>query len=82
MTVFYVIEKQQKSCFCLQFFFTEIIICKPKSQHSQQNSVLVLALEVILFALIRCWAELQPLILVHTGLASIFNITTALHAGK
>lgn len=27
-------------------------------------------------------AELQPFVLVNPGLASIFNITTALHAGK
>ena len=47
MTIFNVIEKQQKLRFLLSVSFIEIVIanpnhcCKPKSQHSQQNSVVV-----------------------------------------
>ena len=81
MTIFSVAEKQQKSHFSLQIFYWNLRY-KPKSQHSQQNSVLVLAKQWIFLLLSVARAELQPLVLVHTDLASIFNITTALHAGK
>ena len=82
MTVFYVIEKQQKSRFCLQFFFLlNSSLQTQKSTFTAKFSPSP-SLEVILFALFIAGAELQPLILVHTGLASIFNIATALHAGK
>ena len=40
------------------------------------------SIEVIFLLLFVAGAELQPLVLVHTDLASIFNIMTALHAGK
>ena len=54
-------------------FFTEILIAKPK--------VSILSKIQSLFLFIS-WAKLQPSVLVHPGLASIFNIMTALHAGN
>ena len=64
MTLFNIIEKQQKSTFTVKF--------SPSPN-----------LEVIfLLLLFLAGAELQPLVLVHTNLASIFNIMTALHAGN
>ena len=54
-------------------FFTEIIIAK------QEVNILSKIQSLFLFI---SWAKLQPSVLVHPGLASIFNIRTALHAGK
>ena len=69
MTVFDVTEKQQKSHFFFRFFI-EIFV---KSTFPAKFSP---SLAVNFFALIRCS------VLVHIDLALIFNITTALHAGK
>ena len=39
MTIFDVIEKQQKSRFCLQFFFIKILVANPKVNiHSKIQS--------------------------------------------
>ena len=77
MTVFNIIEKQQKSHFCLQFLLLKSSLQTQKSTFTAKFNPSP-SLEVIFFA----GAELQPLVLVHTDLASISNITTALHAGK
>lgn len=53
--------------------FTEIIIAKPKVNILSKIQSLLLFIS---------WAKLQLSVLVHPGLASIFNITTALHTGK
>ena len=76
-----VIEKQQKSRFCLQFFLLKSSLQTHKSTFTAKFSPSP-TLEVIFLLLFLAGVELQPLILVHTDLASIFNITTALHAGK
>ena len=58
MTVFYVIEKQKKSCFLPSVFFIEIIIANSKVNiYSKIQSYSSPSLEVILFALIRCWGR-------------------------
>ena len=79
MTVFNVMEKRQKPGLLPSgFFFTEIIIAKPKVNiHS-----LCSTFEVTFLFLLISPAELQPFVLVYPGLASIFNIMSALHAGK
>ena len=83
MTIFDVIEKQQKSRFFFSFFFfIKIIVANPKVNiHSKIQSHFQLRSDFFLL-LFFAGVELQPLILVHTDLASVFNITTALHAGK
>ena len=73
MTVFNVIEKQQKSRFCLQFFLLKSSLQTQKSTFTAKF-IPSPSFEAILFALIRCWGRATALILVHTGLASIFNI--------
>ena len=52
MTVFNVIEKQQKSRFCLQFFFIETQKSTFTAKISPSPS-----LQVIFFALIPCWGR-------------------------
>ena len=81
---FNIIEKQRKSCFCLQFlFYWNLRLQTQKSTFTEKFSPSP-SLEVIFFLLLFiAGAELQcTLILVHTDLASIFNIMTAMHAGK
>ena len=81
MTVLTVMEKQQKSRFCFPIFLLKSSLQTQKSTFTAKFSPRP-TLEVIFLLLFVARAELQPLILVHPGLASIFNITTALHAGK
>ena len=61
--------------------FIKIIVANPKVNTTAKSSPSS-SLEMIFLLLFLAGVELQPLILVHTDLASIFNITTALHAGK
>ena len=56
MTVFNVIEKQQKSRFCLQLFLLKSSLQTQKSTFTAKFSPSP-SLEVILFALIRCWGR-------------------------
>ena len=56
MTVFNVIEKQQKSRFCLQFFLLKSLLQTQKSTFTAKFSPSP-SLEVILFARIRCWGR-------------------------
>jgi len=78
MTVFNVIERQQKSRFCLRYCFIKIIIANPKVNIHRKIQSQPYRQSGFFFLLFAARAELQPLILVHTDLASIFNITTAL----
>ena len=56
MTVFNVIEKQQKSRFCLQFFLLKSSLQTRKSTFTAKFSPSP-TLEVIFFALIPCWGR-------------------------
>ena len=56
MTVFNIIEKQQKSRFCLQFFLLKSSLQTQKSTFTAKFSPSP-SLEVILFARIRCWGR-------------------------
>ena len=82
MTVFDVIEKRQKSC------FLPTGSLQKSSLQNQESTFTVKfnpssSLEVTSFVLIRFPGPSYSLFsLAHPGLASIFNITTALHAGK
>ena len=71
--------KLKISLLSLGFFYWNIRR-KPKVQHSQQNSALVLAYKWFIVVLFIAPAELQLLDLVHSHPGFIFNITTALHA--
>ena len=72
MTVFNVIEKQQKSRFCLQFSLLKSSLQTQKSTFTAKFSPSS-SLEVIFLLLFLAGAELQPLILVHTDL-EIFSL--------
>ena len=84
MTVFSVMVKRQKSRLLPSgFFYTEIIIAKPKDNiHSKSKIQSLFLLRSSFFVLICFLGHATPFVLVHPGLVSIFNITTALHAGK
>ena len=56
MTIFDVIEKQQKSRFCLQFFLLKSSLQTQKSTFTAKFSP-ISSLEVIFFALILCWGR-------------------------
>ena len=56
MTVFNVIEKQQKSRFCLQFLLLKSPLQTQKSTFTAKVSPSS-SLEVIFFALIPCWGR-------------------------
>ena len=56
MTIFNVIEKQQKPCFCLQFFLLKSSWQTQESTFTEKFSPSP-SLEVILFALIHCWGQ-------------------------
>ena len=56
MTVFNVIEKQQKSLFCLQFFLLKSSLQNQKSTFTAKFSPSS-SLEVNFFALIPCWGR-------------------------
>ena len=57
MTIFDVIEKQQKSRFCLYFFFLlKSSLQTHKSTFTAKFSP-ISSLEVIFFALILCWGR-------------------------
>ena len=79
ITVIDDVEKRQKSRF---FGFLQ------KSLLQNQKSTFTVKLnpcsifEVTFSFLFVSRAELQPFVLVHPGLASIFDVTTALHRGK
>ena len=63
-------------------FFIEIFVTNPKVNiHSKIQSQSQHRSDFFLLLFLAV-AKLQPFILVHTDLASIFNIMTALHAGK
>jgi len=83
MAIFNVTEKQQKSHFFLQFFLLKTSLQKKnrKSQHSQQTSVLVLAYWRTCLLLFDYLGRATASCLVHTDLAMIFQLTSALHAG-
>ena len=81
MTVFNVVEKNKNHVFALSFFLLKSSLQTQTSTFTAKISPSS-SLEVIFLLLFLAGVELQPLILVHTDLASIFNITTALHAKK
>ena len=81
MTVFNVIEKRQKSRFLPSGFLQKSSLQSQKSTFTVNFSPFS-SLEVTFLFLFVSWAELKPFVQMHPGLASIFNITTVLHAGK
>ena len=81
MAIFNVTEKQQKSHFLPQFFILKSLLQAQKTTFPANFSPSP-SLSANLFALIRYSGRATASRLVHTDLASIFNITTALHAGK
>ena len=76
MTVFSVMVKRQKSRFLPSGFLQ-----KSSSQNQKLTFTVKFSpcssLEATLLFLFVSWAKLHPFVLVHPGLASIFNITTA-----
>ena len=81
VTVFDVIEKRQKSRFLPSGCLQKLSLQNQKSTFTVKFSPCS-RLEVTFCSYSFPGAELEPFVLVHPGLASIFNITTALHAGK
>ena len=81
MAIFNVTEKQQKAHFFLQFFLLKSSL-QPQKSTFPANFSPSPSLAANLFALIRYSGRATASRLVHTDLASIFNITTTLHAGK
>jgi len=81
MAIFNRTEKQQKST-----FFPSILLLKSSLQPQKSTFPAKFSrspsLTANLFALIRYSGRATASRLVHTDLASIFNITTAMHAGK
>ena len=81
MTVFDNIEHDQKSHVLPSVFLM-------KSELKNQKSTFIAKfspsprLGANVFFLFTAQAERQPFLRVHSGLSSIFSITTALHAGK
>ena len=81
MAIFNLTEKQQKAHFFLQFFLLKSSL-QPQKSTFPANFIPSPSLAANLFALIHYLGRATASRLVHTDLALIFNITTALHAGK
>jgi len=81
IAVFNITEKQQKSHFFLQFFFLLKSLLQLQKSAFPANFSPSPSLAANLFSLIHYSGRATAYRLVHTDLASIFNIT-ALHAGK
>jgi len=80
MAIFNLTEKQQKAHFSFIFFLKSSL--QPQKSTLPANISPSPSLAANLFSLIRYSGRATASCLVHTELASIFNITTTLHAGK
>ena len=75
-------KNNKKHIFPLVFLLKSSLQPQPQKSTLQANLSPIPSLAVNLFALIRYSGRATASRLVHTDLASIFNIATALHAGK